>query len=142
YTFTGLAAGTYYVAEETPAGYIGTSPLVASASWTPAGPAPIFDGQAEGIPNNPVAGAVRAIAPHPTDPNTVYVAAVNGGIWKTTNATAASPTWTPLTDQQGSLSMGALKFDPTDATNNTLVAGVGTFSSDGFEGGSYTGLMK
>jgi hypothetical protein len=30
--------------------------------------------------------------------NIVYVAAAGGGIWKSTNATAASPSWTPLTD--------------------------------------------
>ena len=42
-------------------------------------------------------GGIQAIAPHPTNADILYVGAVNGGVWKTNNATAASPTWTPLT---------------------------------------------
>jgi hypothetical protein len=43
-------------------------------------------GQDEGITNNPVTGAVNAIAIIPGDRNTVYVGSVNGGVWKSTNA--------------------------------------------------------
>src|SRR5262249_48784325 len=70
------------------------------STWVQQGPGPILDGQDEGLNRNPVSGAIEAIAPSATDPNLVYVGAVNGGIWKTTNATAADPIWTPLTDQQ------------------------------------------
>jgi hypothetical protein len=82
------------------------------------------------------------VATHPTNADIIFVGTVNGGIWRTTNGTAASPNWTPLTDNQTSLSTGAFKFDPTDSTKNTLVAGVGLFSSDGRLGGARTGLLR
>ena len=94
-------------------------------SWISQGAAPIRFGQTENVsPDNEVAGAIHTVVAHPTDPDILYIGAVNGGVWKTTNATAASPTWTPLTDDKGSLSIGALDFDPTDATNATLWAGL------------------
>ena len=54
---------------------------------------------------------------------------MSGGIWRSTNFNAANPTYQPLTDSFPGMSIGALVFDPTDATNNTLVAGIGNFSS-------------
>jgi photosystem II stability/assembly factor-like uncharacterized protein len=82
------------------------------------------------------------VAAHPTDPNILYVGGVNSGIWRTGNAKAASPNWTPLTDNFPSLSIGALEFDPTDATNRTLIAGIGRFSSFGRSGGPLTGILR
>src|SRR5262245_40690462 len=83
--------------------------LALSNIWVAQGPGPIINGQDAGITspqgNNPVAGAIEAVAPLVTTPNytgnadVIYVATVNGGVWKTTNATAATPSWTPLTDQ-------------------------------------------
>src|SRR5689334_9255891 len=100
----------------------------ADVTWTPAGPAPTLGGQVEGMTaqNSPVDGAVKSlvVAPNDSSGNTVYVGTVNGGVWKTTNFLTASPngpTWTPLTDFQTSLSIGALRLDPTDASGNTLV---------------------
>ena len=99
-------------------------------TWVAAGPAPNIRGQVENvIPDGEVIGAIHAVTPHPTDPNTVYIGSVNGGVWKTENATAAHPQWVVLTDTQASLSIGALEFDPTDSGAQTLVAGVGRFSS-------------
>jgi hypothetical protein len=79
---------------------------------------------------------------HPTDANVVYIAAVNGGIWRTANAMAASPHWEQLTDRQESLSFGALEFDPTDDTLQTLVAGTGRFGSLRRMGGALVGLLR
>ena len=63
----------------------------ATATWPAQGPSPITSGQTENLnPNNEVSGAIRVVLPHPTDPNTLYLGAVNGGIWRTSNATAAS----------------------------------------------------
>ena len=107
----------------------------------PQGPAPIENGPALASPNNEVDGAIQAVAPHPGNADVIYVGAVNGGIWKTTNATSASPHWTPLTDYQKSLSIGALKFDPTDSKGNTLIAGVGRFSAYRRAGGPRIGLL-
>ncbi len=103
-------------------------------TWTAQGPAPIQGGQIEGISGSPVIGALNAVVAHPTDPNTLWVGSVNGGVWKTTNATSGSPTWTPLTDTFSSLSISNLVRDPTDAANNTLVAGSGNYSSFGISG--------
>jgi photosystem II stability/assembly factor-like uncharacterized protein len=114
------------------------------AVWLPAGPAPILDGQTAGLTSqqNPVSGAVQVVAPHPTDANILYVGAVNGGIWRTNNAQSSSPDWTPLTDSNSSLSIGDLQFDPTDSTYNTLIAGIGRFSSKARDGGDLTGLLR
>jgi hypothetical protein len=109
--------------------------------WVPIGPRPITGGQVEEINDKEVAGAIKAIALHPTNSDVVYVGAVNGGIWKTANAGAARPDWTPQSDAQTSGSIGALEFDPTDPSNQTLVAGVGIFSSIG-SGGQRTGILR
>jgi photosystem II stability/assembly factor-like uncharacterized protein len=111
-------------------------------AWRRSGPSPSTDGQVEGIADREVVGAVQAIAAHPENPDVLYVAAVNGGIWQTTNAMAARPSWTPLTDLQTSLSFGALEFDPTDAGRQTLVVGTGRFSSMRRTGGSLVGVLR
>jgi hypothetical protein len=85
-----------------------------------------------------VVGAIKGIAPHPSDANTIYVSTVNGGIWKTTNGGGA---WTAQTDTADSLSGGPIKFDPTDGTHNTLIAGIGNFSSLASAGGPQSGVL-
>lgn len=115
---------------------------LSAQSWQPLGPGPLLLGQSEGIPNTPVIGAIHGIATHPTDDDIIYVATVNGGIWKTTNGTAASPNWVAQTDDQPSLSMSDIEFDPTDATAQTLIASSGRFSSLASTGGSRAGVMR
>lgn len=111
--------------------------------WQSQGPAPALDGQVENVvPNNDVVGAVHVVLPHPTNADILYIGTVNGGVWKTGNATATSPDWTQLTDDFPSLSIGALAFDSADATFNTIYAGIGRFSSLGSRGGDRTGLLK
>ena len=110
--------------------------------WVPNGPGPNTQGQVQNIANLEVVGAVNAVAPHPTDANVHYVGAVNGGIWRTGNAMAISPNWVQQTDSAQSLSIGALEFDPTDGSNQTLVAGIGRFSSFLRVGGALTGLLR
>ena len=111
-----------------------------TTTFAPVGPAPITGGQEENVsPDNEVSGAVQALLPHPTNPDIAYVGSVNGGIWKTTNARAAKPNWVPLTDSQESLAIGALAFDRTNP--NRLIAGTGSASSFGFDGGRAIGLL-
>ncbi|MBO0798865.1 MAG: hypothetical protein J2P31_08570, partial [Blastocatellia bacterium] len=118
-------------------------PPVLGGEWKPFGPAPKRGGQSENaLPDNGVGGAVHTLAAHPTDPNILYIGSVNGGIWKTTNAIATSPTWVQQTDSQTSLSIGALEFDPTDPNRQTLVAGIGRFSSFSSRGGNRLGLLR
>jgi hypothetical protein len=118
--------------------------LVGQPSWAEQGPAPVNNGNNVIIPaqNNPQAGAIQALAVDPLNPNRVFAATVNGGVWRTTDFTDASPNWVPLTDPLPSLSMGDVEFSPLDATNNTLFASVGRFSNGFGDGGPYTGILK
>src|ERR1700736_4407441 len=107
-------------------GLSGGAAAVAAPAWVEQGPGPIQGGQDEGLPNNPVAGAINAIVPISAD--IVFVGTVNGGVWKTSNATAATPTWTPLTDTQlPALSIDSLAMSAVNP--NTLFAGTGSTSS-------------
>ena len=102
-----------------------------SSTWVQQGPGPISDGGSV-TPDGQdlVAGAVEAIAVQTSDPtgNTVYVGAVNGGVWKTTDAYDPSPNWVPLTDfQLPTLSINSLAISPLDS--NTIFAGSGKVSA-------------
>jgi uncharacterized repeat protein (TIGR01451 family) len=145
------AAGEAMFEEESKAAYLEAPSLrqfaaitsIVGGKWTAQGPGPNRNGQVENItPNNEVVGAIETAAPHPTDSNILYAGAVNGGIWRTSNATSSSPNWKPLTDNFPSLSIGALKFDPTDLNHQTLVAGIGRFSSFGRNGGPLAGILR
>lgn len=114
------------------------------ATFTLQGPAGITGGQVEGLggQNSPVAGAVKAVVTSPTDANVMWVGTVNGGVWRTNNATSGSPSWTPQTDRESSLSIGALDMDPTIPTNLVLVAGLGRWSSLSRTGGALNGILR
>jgi hypothetical protein len=106
-------------------------------------PGPNTQGQVEGIDDGEVVGGIKAVVVHPTNAGIVYVGAVNGGIWKTENGMDPAPVWQHQTDDQKSLSIGALEFDPTDPTGQTLVAGTGCFSSFGSCGAdARSGLLR
>src|SRR5262249_47357968 len=105
--------------------------LALSAVWQPQGPGPILQGGVTGMDpqGNPAVGSVAALLPDPGNANVLYAGTTNGGVWKTTNATALAPTWTPLTDHLPTLAIGALAFSPLDRTGNTLFAATGNFGS-------------
>src|SRR5882762_3683683 len=111
-------------------------------TWVAEGPAPNTRGQVENIDDREVTGAIESVATHPSDPRILFIGAVNGGIWRTLNATEQKPRWEHLTDGLKSPSIGALEFDPTDSTHQTLVAGTGRFSSLGEDGGARIGLLR
>ncbi len=95
-----------------------TSIPLSTTAWTAIGPAPINNGQIPG--GLAVSGRITALAAHPTDANTIYVAAAGGGVWKTTNA---GTSWTPLTDTQQTLAMGAIAVSKSNP--NVIYAGTG-----------------
>ena len=66
-----------------------------------------------------MSGRVGDIAVDPVKHSTRYVAAVSGGVWKTTNS---GTTWAPIFDGYGSYSIGCVAVDP----GNHLVVWVGT----------------
>jgi photosystem II stability/assembly factor-like uncharacterized protein len=81
---------------------------LSSKQWTPIGPAPL-------AAFNNVSGRITGIAEKPRDANTIYVAAAGGGVWKTTNG---GTSWTPLTDKQKTLSMGAIAMGTSSSNSN------------------------
>src|SRR5271170_4563819 len=75
--------------------------------WTPLGPQPTANTQFYGN----VSGRVTALAVDPCDAtgNTVYAGGADGGVWVSFNALSGNPvTWRPLTDNEPSLSTGAI----------------------------------
>ncbi len=114
----------------------------AGGAWRSLGPSPTQGAQVSVPPDNEVTGAIQSIAAHPTNADILYIGSVNGGIWKTTNATAARPAWTPLTDHLPSQSIGAIALDPLDPTLQTLVAGTGRWSNFAQRGDDEIGMYR
>src|SRR5205823_4420228 len=111
-----------------------------AVKWLAQGGGPVLHGAVTNLaPGNAISGAVHVVLPHPTNSDTLFAGTVNGGIWRTANASAASPTWTPLTDFPPSLSISALDFDPQNA--QVLLAGTGSLSSLGAHG-TEAGLLS
>ncbi|MGQ9643951.1 MAG: FlgD immunoglobulin-like domain containing protein, partial [Ignavibacterium sp.] len=86
-------------------------------------------------PSN-VGGRIRAIAVHPSDPNTVYLGAVAGGVWKSTNG---GSTWTALNDFMENLAVCALVIDPNNPNIIYAGTGEGFFNLDAIRG---AGIFK
>ncbi len=121
--------------------------------------------------NNPAIGAIQTAVQHPARPGTVYVASVNGGVWRTDNFygstgsdTAAQPTWLePDVNSYYTLGITSLAISPFkglidadgyfsatgssplvagDVSNVILFAGTGSLSSSNKRGGGDRGVMR
>ncbi len=90
--------------------------------WTQLGPRPIVDEYWSGTDD--ASGRVVAVAPHPSDANTVYIGAASGGIWKTTDG---GTNWIPLTDELSVLNHGCVAMDPSHPS--TVYAGTGEYTT-------------
>jgi MBG domain (YGX type)/Carboxypeptidase regulatory-like domain len=109
----------------------GTNFAMAGApGWTSVGPAPIPNGQTFGI-THAVSGRVTAIAVHPTNPDIAYVAAAQGGVYRTLDGGA---TWTAIFDNAQTLSVGALAIAPSQPSTLYVGTGEGNFSCDSYFG--------
>jgi hypothetical protein len=125
--------------------FSGTQAFAQAKNWTDEGPGPMLMTSNTVLPPmNPAAGAINAIVPSPTSADVIFVGTVNGGVWKTSNATATSPTWEPLTDKQlpalSQLSIKSLAMSPVNS--NTLFAGTGSTSSLAGLGGTGIGVAR
>ena len=98
-----------------------TSP---AAGWVGFGPSPIINFGVR------YAGRVNSIAVDPTNSNHIYVAAAEGGVWRSLDG---GGNWTPLTDAECSVAMGSVALDPVNPT--IVYAGTGEV----FAGDAYTG---
>jgi hypothetical protein len=119
---------------------------LSTGSWAPLGPVPLAsDATGNGTQDyHQVSGRATAIAIDPADStgNTVYIGGAQAGIWKSTNAaysTASSVTWTAISDDQATLSIGALAIQPgnTNVTQTVILAATGEADNTG---DSYFGL--
>ncbi len=92
-------------------------------------------------------GRVLAVAGIPGDPTTFYFGAVDGGVWRTTNA---GVTWEPLFDREPIASVGALAVAPSDpkviyvgtgeaSIRSDITYGAGVYKST--DGGEHWQLM-
>ena len=75
--------------------------------------------------NGVTSGRMKAIWVDIADPsgNTVWVGGVWGGIWKTTNMTAATPTWVPINDFLSNLVVTGICQDPTNPNTMYMATG-------------------
>ncbi len=69
-------------------------------------------------------GRVNGFAVDPTDRSKYYVAVASGGVWKTVNA---GTTWTPVFDNEGAFSIGAIALDAKNTS--TVWVGTGEYNS-------------
>jgi photosystem II stability/assembly factor-like uncharacterized protein len=106
-------------------------PLLAEAAPPAAKKSPNFAGlKLRSIGPAVTSGRVAAIAVHPKDRGHYYVGAASGGVWKTTNA---GTSWTPVFDNEGSYSIGAVALDP----KNPSIVWVGTGENNSQRSVSY-----
>lgn len=85
--------------------------------WVPTGPSPMLMGYWF---MGPVSGRVSAMALDPGDPDTLYLGAASGGLWKTVDRGLS---WTPIFETMGTQTIGAIALDPSQPT--TLWVGTG-----------------
>ena len=101
------------------AGGMTLPPVSMASNWVQMGPMAIPNGQTYSAARVLVTGRVAAIATDAMHANTIYIGTAKGGVWKTTDGGA---TWSAMSDNEASLSIGALTLDPT----NTLTVYAGT----------------
>ena len=102
-----------------------------NVNWVSIGPTPGAYFNYGNISSRIVTGAYN-----PINPNIIYVGPANGGVWKSVDG---GINWTPLTDDQPSMAMGAIAIDPENT--NIIYAGTGEAT---YSGASYygRGLLK
>ncbi|MDE1894953.1 MAG: autotransporter domain-containing protein, partial [Xanthomonadaceae bacterium] len=68
-------------------------------------------------------GAIQSIAVDPFNGNVMLASSPSGGIFRSTDG---GQSWAAMTDQQASLAVSNISFDPTDPTGMTVVASIGS----------------
>lgn len=102
---------------------MGQAGPLTTAQWYSIGPTVMHNGQTYGSGGNnrvDVAGRVSSVAVDPSNPAHILAGPAGGGIWETHDTGA---TWSPRTDQQPSLTTGAITFNPSNPS--VVYAGTG-----------------
>ncbi len=124
--------------------------------WTPIGPAPSGTASVGDLEQDygPAVGRTTVVLVDQSDAtgNTVYIGGASGGLWKSTNAAntnvqncntvslsqapycAPNVTWTPLLDQQASLTVGAMAIQPGNPQWLVVGTGEANNSADSYYG--------
>jgi hypothetical protein len=119
---------------------IANLPAATAANWTEVGPTGVpADALVASESTGATAGTIFsgrttaiAVAPNCSQAScTVFIGTAGGGVWKTTNALASSPSWSSVSSGIPSNAIGSLVFDPNDTTGNTLYAGTGEPNGSG-----------
>lgn len=91
-----------------------------------------------------IGGRIRSIVISPTDPESMWVGSVSGGIWHTTNAGAS---WFPVNGFLANLAVSTMVIDPVFPNNmyagtGESFAGIGGNAFDGAIGLQGAGVLK
>ncbi len=113
------------------------TPKAATGGWTLIGPRPtnvLAEQSNGGSPYS--AGRVAALAVDPRNANVAYMGAAGGGVWKTVDG---GQNWTPVTDNQASLSIGSIALAPSNPDIVFVGTGEQNNSGDSYYG---AGILK
>jgi photosystem II stability/assembly factor-like uncharacterized protein len=105
-----------------------------SGTWTNLGPAAIATGFPQ--PGQSWSGRVASVAVDPGNASHWLIGAAQGGVWETRDA---GSTWTPKTDSQASLAVGAIAFAPSNPAIVYVGTGEANFVATCYAG---AGLLK
>lgn len=98
--------------------------VVIPPKWSPLGPTLISNGQA--WPGRiPVTGRINVVAPNPKNRlGDVWIGSATGGVWR--GSVEPQNFWEPMTDDQASLAVGAIRLDSCTAVRcQTVWVGTG-----------------
>lgn len=86
-------------------------------------------------PNN-IGGRTRSLLVDPNDATkkTVWAGSVGGGLWKTTDITAANPVWTPVNDFFSNIAVTTITYNPSAPMTMYFGTGEGYFNADAMRG--------
>ncbi|MEO8623575.1 MAG: hypothetical protein ABI625_21030, partial [bacterium] len=103
-----------------------------AGGWRPLGPSGIFGADNGYFNSGPQldAGRVTAVAPSATG-GPLFIGTASGGVWRSTFGV-----WSPLTDNECALTIGAVTVDAADP--NVIFAGTGEFNA----GSNGCGLLR
>ena len=83
-----------------------------------------------------ISSRMTSVKYDPSDPNIIYAGAAYGGLWRSLNS---GNTWSPMSDDEVSLSCGSIAVDPTDTDIIYFGTGEATYSAASYYG---RGLLK